>query len=112
MVKKKMYFSCMRQVGENRAVASIDRLTLLNPMVEMITDTTDIAHRSVEFFKQFDIVVVTGRDKEELSKINSCCREADVNFFAGDVVGFFGYSFMDLIEHEYLEEVKVVRGKW
>ena len=27
-----------------------------------------------------------------------------IKFYAGDVMGFYGFSFMDLIEHEYAEE--------
>ena len=36
------------------------------------------------------------------------CRDAGVKFFAGDIFGFFGYSFMDLVEHEFVEEVKQI----
>ena len=35
------------------------------------------------------------------------CHRNGVKFFAGDVHGFFGYSFMDLVEHEFAEEVTV-----
>ena len=41
-------------------------------------------------------------------KVNQHCRDQRVMFFAGDVNGFFGWSFMDLIEHEYVEEVPKV----
>ena len=27
-----------------------------------------------------------------------------IKFYAGDVMGFYGFSFMDLVEHEYVEE--------
>ena len=37
------------------------------------------------------------------------CREAGIKFFSGDIFGFFGYCFMDLIDHEYVEEITKVR---
>ena len=42
--------------------------------------------------------------KEELVRINSICRAHKIMFYAGDVMGFYGFSFMDLLEHEYVEE--------
>ena len=40
-------------------------------------------------------------------KINKITRDAGIKFFAGDIFGFFGYCFLDLVKHEYVEEVKV-----
>merc|ERR1712179_216498 len=37
--------------------------------------------------------------------INSICRAANILFYAGDVFGFFGFSFMDLVSHNFVEEV-------
>ena len=42
-----------------------------------------------------------------LVHVNNLCHKNGVKFFAGDVHGFFGYSFMDLVEHEFVEEVRV-----
>ena len=42
--------------------------------------------------------------KEELIRINSLCRKENVMFFGGGLFGFFGFSFMDLVQHEYVEE--------
>ena len=64
--------------------------------------TTD---KQAEFFKKFDIVVATNCGKDELVRINSICRAEKVLFYAGDVFGFYGFSFMDLVSHEYVEEV-------
>merc|ERR1711862_956684 len=59
-----------------------------------------------EFFKKFDVVVATNCNKEELLRINSICRSEKILFYAGDIFGFYGFSFMDLVSHEYVEEVK------
>ena len=53
----------------------------------------------------FDIVIATNCDREESVRINSICRTENVLFYAGAVFGFYGFSFMDLISHEYVEEV-------
>lgn len=85
------------------------RCQQLNPLVNVTADTSKISDKDEEFFKDFDVVVLTGGcPKDVLVKVNGICRKLGVKFFAGDVMGFFGYSFMDLIEHEYAEEVTVV----
>jgi len=93
------------KLGENRAEASLQRLQQLNPMVDVTADTANSKDKDAEFFKKFDIVVATNCTKEESVRINSICRAEKVLFYAGDVFGFFGFSFMDLISHEYVEEV-------
>jgi len=69
-------------VGKNRAQASLERLKQRNPMVEVTADPDNLETKEEGFFKNFDIF------------------------------GFFGYSFMDLIKHEYVEEeVKTQEAK-
>jgi ubiquitin-like 1-activating enzyme E1 A len=92
------------KIGENRAEASLERLQQLNPMVEVTTDKAATTEKDTDFFKQFDIVIATNCPKDELVRINTICRAEKVKFYAGDIMGFYGYSFMDLIEHEYVEE--------
>jgi len=93
------------KVGSNRAEASQQRLQQLNPMVEVTADTEASKEKTAEFFKQFDVVIATTCDKDELIRINSICRAENILFYAGDVFGFYGFSFMDLISHNYVEEV-------
>lgn len=92
------------KVGTNRAEASLERLQQLNPMVEVTADSGKPADKDVDFFKKFDIVIATTCPKDELVRINSICRAEKIMFYAGDVMGFYGFSFMDLIEHEYVED--------
>lgn len=95
------------KIGTNRAEASLDRVRQLNPGVEVKVDTMHLDSKDKSFFTDnFDLVVVTNFPKEIVIKINMICRNGGVKFFAGDVFGFFGYSFMDLVTHEYVEEVK------
>lgn len=93
------------QVGSNRAEASLQRVQQLNPMVEVTADSGCSKDKTADFFKQFDLVVATTCNKEELIRINSICRAENIFFYAGDVFGFFGFSFMDLISHSYVEEI-------
>ncbi len=95
------------RVGRNRAESSRERLQALNPMVTVAADATDLADKEEAFFGAFDVVVVAAYPKDVKLRVNEFCRRQDVNFFCGDVYGFFGYSFMDLIEHEYVEETVV-----
>ena len=95
------------KVGSNRAETAVERLQQLNPMVEVTADPGDVGAKPEEFFKDFDIVLVTCRPRDVLVRVNNLCHKNGVKFFAGDVHGFFGYSFMDLVEHEFVEEVKV-----
>ena len=56
--------------------------------------------KEVNFFYDFDVVVVTECfDKEASVKLNHLCRDANAQFFAGNVFGFFGYFFEDLGLH-------------
>lgn len=93
------------QLGANRAEASLQRVQQLNPMVEVTADPADSGTKDAEFFKNFDVVIATTCSQAELVRINSICRAAKILFYAGDVFGFFGFSFMDLVSHNFVEEV-------
>jgi len=95
------------KVGSNRAETAVDRLQQLNPMVEVSFDAGDVDAKPEEYFRDFDIVLVTCSPRDVLVRVNNLCHKNGVKFFAGDVHGFFGYSFMDLVEHEFVEEVRV-----
>lgn len=97
------------QVGKNRAEASLDRLQNLNPMVQVSAEVGDVDAKDREYFKNYDIVLVTSAMKDTLIKVNGFCRDLGIKFLSGDVFGFFGYAFMDLVEHEFVEEVMKVR---
>jgi len=99
------FLSPRDKIGSNRAEASLQRLQALNPMVDVTADSGATKDKEAEFFRMFDIVIATNCDREESVRINSICRTENVLFYAGAVFGFYGFSFMDLISHEYVEEV-------
>ncbi len=72
-------------------------------MVEVLVDTSHISSKSEEFFSNFDVVCATRIPTEESIRINEACRKHSVPFYSGDVFGFGGYFFVDLLDHEYAE---------
>lgn len=77
-------------------------------MVEIKADTASLAEKDEAFFKLFDVVVILEASLEEQIRINNICRASGVKYYAADMWGMFGYSFIDLQEHEFVEWVKLV----
>ncbi|XP_055640872.1 SUMO-activating enzyme subunit 1 [Toxorhynchites rutilus septentrionalis] len=92
-------------LGTNRAEASLGRAQQLNPMVELKADKGELSKKSNDYFKNFDVVCIIAAPTLELLRIDEACREAGVKFFAADLWGMFGYSFADLQEHNFAEDV-------
>lgn len=90
--------------SKNRAECSLSQAQQLNPMVAVTVDTEAITSKTKDFFSNFDVVILTKCSKAEMIRVNEICRQSSIKFFAGDVCGYFGYSFTDLIEHKFAEE--------
>lgn len=99
------FFIPRSDLGNNRAEASLLRAQALNPMVEITADTGSLASKDAVFFKGFNVVIILEATTDELVRIDNMCRVNNVKFFAADLWGMFGYSFADLQEHEYVEDV-------
>ena len=65
-------------MGSNRAETAVDRLQQLNPMVEVTFDGGDVGAKPEEFFKDFDIVLVTCRPRDVLVHVNNLCHKNGV----------------------------------
>ncbi|PBC34412.1 SUMO-activating enzyme subunit [Apis cerana cerana] len=92
-------------IEKNRAEASIQRAQNLNPMVNIEADTSNIDDKPDTYFSNFDVVCATQCTITQINKINEACRKHNVKFFTGDVWGTLGYTFADLMTHEYVEDV-------
>lgn len=92
-------------IGKNRAEASLQRAQNLNSMVNIEADTSNIDDKPDTFFNNFDVVCATQCTITQLKRINEICRKHNVKFFCGDVWGAYGYTFADLIEHEFAEDI-------
>nr|ACO10317.1 SUMO-activating enzyme subunit 1 [Caligus rogercresseyi] len=98
------------KMGNNRAEASKDRLQELNPMVKVSSESSSSEDKDGEYFRSFDIVCASCLPPSEYIRINEACREMKVKFYCGDVTGFFGYCFADLLRHEFVVESKSKGG--
>lgn len=75
----------------------------LNPLVKIVVDTEHLSEKKAKFFQAFTIVVGTGLKFDSIIKINSICRENNIQFIYGDVCGMFAFSVLDLQDHDYYE---------
>lgn len=99
------FLAARDSLNTNRAEASLERARALNPMVDISADKEPLKKKTLEFFAQFDVVVVNGETNEELLRIDTICRELGVKFIATDVWGTFGFYFASLQKHSYVEDV-------
>ena len=97
------FFISRDQLGKNRAQSSLARAQALNSMVVVKSDTGKLADKDKDFFKQFDVVVILEATIGEQIRIDNICRDNNIKFYAADMWGMFGYSFIDLQNHEYVE---------
>lgn len=90
-----------------RAEAALNRAQELNPMVKLEAKADDFATLSVDTLKSFDVVCFTaeGRSRAELEALNAKCRSAGSKLVIAETFGSFGFSFADLLEHDFVEEV-------
>ncbi|XP_011302205.1 SUMO-activating enzyme subunit 1 [Fopius arisanus] len=99
------FFADRKDIGKNRAQASVERSQNLNSMVEVTADDSNIDTKPDTFFRDFDVVCASECTITQLKRINAACRKYNIKFFAGDVWGMFGYTFEDLLTHEYAMDV-------
>ena len=86
-----------------RAESSLEKVRLLNPMVEVTADTQRVDGKPDKFFTNFDVVCATCCSTAALCRINKICDQNGIKFFAGDVFGYYGFMFADLGKHEFAE---------
>ena len=86
-------------IGENRAEASVERLSSLNPNVKVTASNVNLSEVSDEYFDQFNIVCVIDYPFEVVNKVDAICRSKNISFLVADCFGAFGYMFSDLGEN-------------
>lgn len=105
------FFLDRKSLGENRAENSVAKVKLLNPMVDVNVDKEAVMEKPAEFFSNYDVVCATCCGYNTLEHINNICRDKHIYFFAGNIHGYYGYMFADLLEHEYAVEEKIKKGE-
>jgi ubiquitin-like 1-activating enzyme E1 A len=88
-----------------KSVSAVPRLQALNPNVEVLGDSGQVEEKEEEFFTHFDVVCMTNCHSELQVKVNEVCRKHSIKFYSADTWGYYGYYFVDLGNHEYVEEV-------
>jgi ubiquitin-like 1-activating enzyme E1 A len=76
----------------------------MNPRVQLRIDTEDIQTKQPDFFAQFDVTIATELDFPTYSTINAACRISNRPFYAAGLHGFYGFTFADLISHDFVIE--------
>lgn len=105
------FFLDESSVGSNRAVSSRDNAAELNPFVNVSARTEDAAGQDAEFFKAFDLVIVSLASHADQIRINDMCRATNTMFMSTDVYGLCGSIFADLLpELTYTIEVAAADG--
>lgn len=92
-------------IGKNRATAAQHRIQKLNPRVHVTVDeNSQVSIQSSvtpQWLENFDIIVATELCYDDLVHINNAARVAERKFYAGGLIGFYGYVFTDLVEHVF-----------
>ncbi|KAL1919909.1 uncharacterized protein VTP21DRAFT_1841 [Calcarisporiella thermophila] len=105
------FFLELKDIGSPRALAVSKRVQTLNPRVAINVDEGNIADKSEEYFKKFDLVCVCDGDLETLFRVNDICRKMDKKFYAAACFGFYGYIFADLNHHVFIDEWKETKSE-
>ena len=100
------FFISASDIGQNRAMAAAPQIRKLNPRVEVIVDTDNVANKGSAYYNAFDIVIATEMEMypDTLNLINLATRMKEKPFYTAGVHGFYGYIFSDLVEHKYVVE--------
>jgi ubiquitin-activating enzyme E1-like protein 2 len=89
------FYLSEKTINQNRAAASLDQLTSLNPYVKIQVSTEKLDNIDLEYFSQFKCVILTESKLETQLRINKYCHEHKIGFITADVRGVFCWSFVD-----------------
>ncbi|CAJ0574747.1 unnamed protein product, partial [Mesorhabditis spiculigera] len=92
--------------GQNRAMASAERASALNPMVKLNAIPEGVQQHGKETWKQYSLVILCDQGFEESCRVDEECRDLGVRFMCGAVFGGAGYSFFDFDGHDFLVQIK------
>lgn len=91
-------------VGQLKLPLVLPNIQELNPRVNLLINTTNLAEVPLDYYKNFDLVVATELTKPQLVAINQITREHKIPLYVGGEHGMFGYILTDLIEHTSTKE--------
>ncbi|XP_034633197.1 ubiquitin-like modifier-activating enzyme 7 isoform X3 [Trachemys scripta elegans] len=95
------FFLSESNVGQNRAVASQQRLAELNSYVPVTAYTREL---SESFLAAFQVVVLSNSPLEEQLRISDICHACSIRFILADTKGLAGQLFCDFGENFVVDE--------
>mmetsp|Transcript_194 Transcript_194/g.384 ORF Transcript_194/g.384 Transcript_194/m.384 type:complete len:326 (-) Transcript_194:291-1268(-) len=91
-------------IGRNRAAASVEKAQALNPLVKVEADAQPLQAKDDEFFRGFTIICVSAAPLETMFRLDEVCRQHKIAFLAAETFGLYGFIFLDLGQHHFVEE--------
>ncbi|KAN0032133.1 hypothetical protein ACTFIV_006009 [Dictyostelium citrinum] len=88
-------------VGKVISTESVFAISELNPLVTIDVYDKEIETMDDQFIKNYTIVVMSDKNLNNVSKINSLCRKNNVSFIFSHSFGLKGLFFSDLNEFKY-----------
>ncbi|XP_050816018.1 ubiquitin-like modifier-activating enzyme 7 isoform X2 [Gopherus flavomarginatus] len=95
------FFLSESDVGQNRAMASQQRLAELNSYVPVTAYTMEL---SESFLAAFQVVVLSNSPLEEQLRISDICHGRSIRFILADTKGLAGQLFCDFGENFVVDE--------
>lgn len=81
--------------NKTRAGASLFRLQELNSYVSVRIEENELRDYSLKFLLQYQCIVATELDLNQLVTLNNFCRNNNIKFVSADVYGIFCWTFCD-----------------
>ncbi|OLL22262.1 DNA damage tolerance protein RHC31 [Neolecta irregularis DAH-3] len=94
-------------IGKNKAQAAAYSIRKLNPRVTVNVVTEPVLSLQSDFFSQFDIIIATHLNLDDLLHFSGITRNLGKPFYAASLYGLYAYTFADIIEHDYILEIQV-----
>ncbi|CCF56335.1 hypothetical protein KAFR_0B00350 [Kazachstania africana CBS 2517] len=98
------FFLSCEDVGKYKIDAVRERIMDLNPRVELQFDIESVDSINEDFFKNFDLIIATELNREQMLKINQITRKFNIPLYLSGSNGLFSYIFVDLIEFKSEDE--------
>lgn len=92
------FFVDKSQIGMLKVDASKNRIQDMNPRVQFKSDSRDWEGLGEEEFCKYQLIVCTGLNSSQVSKLNKISRKISIPLIACCVHGMYGLIFNDLIK--------------
>lgn len=98
------FFVGESDVGSYRLEAAKSRILDMNPRVQITLDTEDLESKPESFYSDFDLVLGTQLNHDEMIRLNKITRHFGIPLYMAGCNGLFAYVFVDLIQFDAQEK--------